>query len=89
MGEARVRCGLRHPGCVTTSWGYGEKSEERDAWRLPLIGYVGVITRRGKLVLETLHPVLVVWAKVDIVEFEVVLYVCTDGLQRVSLLYGS
>lgn len=89
LGEARVCCGLRSPGCVATSWWRREKSEERDAGGLPLVGYVRVVTRWDEPVPQALHSVLTVRAEVDVMDLEAVLYVGTNGLYRVSLSRAS
>lgn len=78
--QPRVRRRLRHPSSITARLRDGEQRQDRDARRLVLVRDVRVVPDRGEFVALAAVAVLVVGAEVDVVQFEVVFDVCSDGL---------
>lgn len=71
---------LRHPGRVAARGRHGEQRQDGDAGRLVLVRHVRVPARRGQFGGFVLCAIEVVWAEVDVVEFEEAVDVSADGL---------
>jgi len=57
-----------------------EESQDGDARRLVLVGDVGVVAGCGQASGFALCAVEIVWAKVDVVELDMILNMCSNGL---------
>jgi hypothetical protein len=81
-GVAKALIGdcLGRPACITARRRDGKECQDRDAGGLVLVGDVRVVARRRELCGARLRAVEVVGAEVDVVEFDVVLYVGAYGV---------
>lgn len=71
---------LGGPCRVSAGLGDREQGQDGDAWGLVLVGDVGVVAGGGEFVALVAVAVLVVWAEVDVMQFQVVFDVGPDRL---------